>query len=203
VNTVIDEDARERSIDGVQPPIIETAAEELQLALLPRPAPRVGLLYSLFFHVAVVVFLTLLPQIFPAPTILRNPGSDVNLADYEPITFDGLPSLADAGGGQDGGTAGGSPGAAGGQRARAGSTEPASKPATPAPAALPKMVYAGPQEIISNLPNATNNVQTIRRPDLSAAPKLKFPVRLKSMVLTPALPQPVLLALPSPQPPAH
>src|SRR5207237_4186813 len=53
------------------------------------------------------------------------------------------------------------------------------------------VTYAGPQEIISNLPDATNRVQTIRRPDLVAPPKLKFPIRLQSMVI---LPPPVLPA---------
>ena len=50
----------------------------------------------------------------------------------------------------------------------------------------PKPNYASPLEIVSDLPDATNEVQTIRRPDLAAPPKLKFPMRLPSLVMLPA-----------------
>lgn len=165
---------------------IQEAPELLQLALLPSPAPSRGLACSLVFHVVLVVFLIFLPQILPPPAALAYPSSDVNLA-YEPITFDGLPAVSDGGSGPGGGTAGGSPAAPGGAPSRAGSPKPAAKPAPPpASGSLPKMVYSGPQEIISNPPNPTNNVQTIRRPDLLSPPKLKFAVRLQSMVVMPA-----------------
>ena len=49
-----------------------------------------------------------------------------------------------------------------------------------------KRDYAGPQEIISDFPNATNRVQTIRRPDLVSPPNLKFPLRMQSMVILPS-----------------
>jgi len=64
-------------------------------------------------------------------------------------------------------------------------------------------LYAGPQEIVSTLPDATNNVQTIRRPDLIAPPKLKFPIRLQSMLSLPASPAPVLAPSPQPAKPAE
>ena len=43
-----------------------------------------------------------------------------------------------------------------------------------------KRDYAGPQEIISDFPHATNRVQTIRRPDLVSPPKLNFPCGCKA-----------------------
>jgi hypothetical protein len=55
----------------------------------------------------------------------------------------------------------------------------------------PKPDFAGPQEIVSNVPEATNNVQTIRRPDLIAPPTLANPVRLESLVMLSAPPIPV------------
>ena len=55
----------------------------------------------------------------------------------------------------------------------------------------PKPDFAGPQEIVSNIPEATNNVQTIRRPDLVAPPTLANPVRLESLVMLSAPPVPV------------
>jgi len=65
-----------------------------------------------------------------------------------------------------------------------------------------KVLYAGPIEIVSKLPDATNHVQTIRRPDLVAPPKLKFPVRLPTMVMIPPPPAPVVARVPQPAKPA-
>jgi len=58
----------------------------------------------------------------------------------------------------------------------------------------PRPDYVSPQEIVSDLPDATNEVQTIRRPDLIAPPKLKFPIRLPSLVMLPAPPKQVPVA---------
>jgi hypothetical protein len=55
----------------------------------------------------------------------------------------------------------------------------------------PKPDFAGPQEIVSNVPEATNNVQTIRRPDLVAPPTLPNPIHLESLVKLSAPPAPV------------
>jgi hypothetical protein len=58
------------------------------------------------------------------------------------------------------------------------------------PSKPPKPDFAGPQEIVSNVPDATNNAQTIRRPDLVAPPTLANPVRLESLVMHSAPPVP-------------
>ncbi|MCU1342344.1 MAG: hypothetical protein JWN92_1767, partial [Candidatus Acidoferrum typicum] len=73
----------------------------------------------------------------------------------------------------------------------------------------PKPDFAGPQVIVSDLPDSTNNVQTIRRPDLVDPPKLSHPVRLQSMVMlpahapkvavTPQIDQPTQPVVPNPQ----
>src|SRR5258705_3001111 len=50
----------------------------------------------------------------------------------------------------------------------------------------PKSLVAGPQVIVSDLPDSTNDVQTIRRPDLVNPPRLPRPIVLPSMVMLPA-----------------
>ncbi|MGI9101719.1 MAG: hypothetical protein ACR2IF_04660 [Terriglobales bacterium] len=171
--------------------------------MLPPLAPRRGLLFSFLFHVALLIFLSLIPQMLPGPPLLSYRPLDLSLTAYEPITFGGLPAVSDggSGGGSEGGSAGGSAGVVGGKPARPGTPKPAAK-SVPAPAEpeKPATVYAGPQEIISISRNPTNTVQTIRRPDLPAPPKLKFPVRLQSMVELPAPVVPVLTAPPPVKP---
>src|SRR5437773_3811978 len=49
----------------------------------------------------------------------------------------------------------------------------------------PKPDYAAPQEIVSNPPDSSKGVQTIRRPDLAFPPKMTYPLRLPSMVMLP------------------
>ena len=56
--------------------------------------------------------------------------------------------------------------------------------------------YSGPQEVVSMLPDSTNSVQTIRRPDLVSPPRFKFPQLLKSLVILP----PVSSAIPEVKP---
>jgi len=57
----------------------------------------------------------------------------------------------------------------------------------------PKRDYAGARTIVSNPPDSTKGVQTIRRPDLLSPPKLAYPLRLPSLMTLPAavLPAPV------------
>src|SRR6266478_4642503 len=57
--------------------------------------------------------------------------------------------------------------------------------ARPAAANRPKPDYAGPQLIVSNPPDSTKGVQTVRRPDLVAPPKMSYPLRVPSMVVLP------------------
>jgi len=47
--------------------------------------------------------------------------------------------------------------------------------------------YSGPQEIVSIVPNPTNSVQTILRPDLVSPPILKFPQLLKPLLILPSI----------------
>src|SRR3954447_5643456 len=47
--------------------------------------------------------------------------------------------------------------------------------------------YSGPQEVVSVIPNSTNSVQTILRPDLVSPPTLKFPQLLKPLVILPSI----------------
>src|SRR6266404_247141 len=73
----------------------------------------------------------------------------------------------------------------------------------------PKSLVVGPQVIVSDLPDSTNDVQTIRRPDLINPPKFPKPILLPSMVMlpaharkvavTPSIDQPVQPAMPNPQ----
>jgi hypothetical protein len=162
------------------------------LALLPTVVPRRGVLCSALFHTALVAMISWMPFLFPdRPVIVLRTGRDlVRESIYAPIEDNKLPSIPDSGGGSGGG--GGSEGQKGasGRRAEGSALR----------AALPKAVYAGNQEIISNLPDATNTVQTIRRPDLIAPPKLKYPMRVKSMVIMPVPSMPALIAPPAPNP---
>jgi hypothetical protein len=137
-----------------------------KFARFPRRLPEEGLLLSLVLHVSVVV---LIPIIFP-PLHMVPQFIERTIA-FEPLSapdFLVLPSLGESGS-QDGDSA---------QKAG----EPAAGKAAEAAGIRPVAQYAGPQEIISDPPDATNSVQTIRRPDLITPPKMKDPIRLKSMV---------------------
>jgi hypothetical protein len=163
-------------------------------ASLPSIVPGRSILWSIICHACIVDIIIWLPIVVPAPT-LRNPADLFRDSVYEPITYPGLPAIPAAGSGS--GSAGGSATAPG--RAGAGRSAMRQR-GSQAPAIRPKAVYAGLQEIVSNLPNATNTVQTIRRPDMLTAPQLKYPIRLQSMVILPAPSAPVLVAPPKPQP---
>jgi hypothetical protein len=47
--------------------------------------------------------------------------------------------------------------------------------------------YSGPREVVSLLPNSTNSVQTILRPDLVNPPTREFPQLLKPVVILPSI----------------
>src|SRR5258708_28164040 len=65
----------------------------------------------------------------------------------------------------------------------------------------PKSLVVGPQVIVSDLPDSTNDVQTIRRPDLVNPPKFPKPVLLPSMVMLPAHARKVAVSPPLCHPP--
>ncbi len=158
-----------------------------KLALLPATAtPRKGLFLSTLLHTAIAAMLMSVPIPFPAwlvsvPSAAADPDREVV---YQPLFLPTLPRIAEAG-----------PAAKieheSGQRARSvvetlpGGTRQTSN--------RPKPDYAGAQEIVSNPSDSNNGVQTIRRPDLVAPPKLTYPLRLPSLVMlpAPAIPAPV------------
>jgi len=57
--------------------------------------------------------------------------------------------------------------------------------AQPVASRTKRLVYPGPQEIISDPPLPTNEIQTLLQPDLEDAPLLKPPLALPNLVLTP------------------
>jgi len=126
------------------------------------------------------------------PTRLMNvpdiaPDFDTQV-EYQPLFLPSLPQLTEAG-------PSAKPKIGSGQEPRsvvdASDALPAADPPTPN---RPKPDYAGAQEIVSNPPHSTKGVQTIRRPDLVAPPKLTYPLRLPSMAMFPAPAIPVPLA---------
>lgn len=158
------------------------------LRLLPHPGHPRGMALSTVLHVVVMAAIIWLPRLFPTAIVL--PMKEViapEIADPEPLVLPALPHLEDRGAGS---------------RESAGSAKaPGSAPAKPLAEPEPrKPDFTAPQEIVSMVPNAVNRVQTIRRPDLVAPPKLKFPMRLQSMVVLPSGPAPVLTP-PPPEPP--
>ena len=159
-----------------------------RLSLLPHPGHPRGIALSTVLHVIAMAAIIWLPRLFPFPTVL--PMKDLvkpDVADPEPLLTPALPRLEDRGAG--------SRESAG--RAKASGSAPAKSVAEPEPR---KPDFIAPQEIVSVVPNAVNRVQTIRRPDLVAPPKMKLPVRLQSMVVLPSGPAPVLMPAPSEPP---
>ena len=141
------------------------------LKLLPRRSYTQGMLLSAAFHSVTIAAVIWLPMLFPSPVVLNDYREKPAVAaTVEPLILPMLPTLKASDSGSKGL-------AAPAQQTRS------SAAALPAP---PKRDYAGPQEIISDFPHATNRVQTIQRPDLVSPPELKFPVRLQSVVILPA-----------------
>jgi hypothetical protein len=155
------------------------------LKLLPRRTYTKGLLLSGGFHAVAIAALIWLPALFSSPVIVNDYREKAAVAAaLGPLILPLLPKLSASDSGS------------------LGSAAPApqmrsSVAVNPVPASRD---YAGPQEIISDFPNAVNHVQTIRRPDLVAPPDLKFPLRLQSMVILPATAAPRLAARPREQP---
>jgi len=153
-------------------PALKKLIKPPALKMLPRRTYTKGMLLSIAFHAVAISALFWLPTLFPSPVIVdtydrKNP---VVASTSEPLLLPLLRKLSSG----DSGSAG-----------QAKPTQPTrSSTAVNPPSAKPD--FAGPQEIISDFPNAVNRVQTIRRPDLVSPPELKFPLRLQSMVILPA-----------------
>jgi hypothetical protein len=155
------------------------------LKMLPHGARTSSMVLSTVLHALAIVAFLWVPILFPSPIIIDIHHDKIALAsEYQPLVMPTLPQL---------------------EARNSGSAKPSAQGAGPGSAhvAAPqprKRDYAGPQEIISEFPNAVNRVQTIRRPDLVAPPELKFPQRLQSMVILPAPAAPILAAPPREQP---
>ena len=132
------------------------------LKLLPRSTYTKGLLLSTGFHAVAIAALIWLPALIPSPVAMNRYGARKTAAasDFEPLVLPLLPRL----------TASDSGNLASAAPVRRTHSSAAANPL------LPRRDYAGPQEIVSDFPNAVNHVQTIRRPDLVAPPELKFPL---------------------------
>src|SRR6478609_2084066 len=142
------------------------------LKRLPRSTYTEGILLSGALHTILIAALIWLPKLFPSPVVMdAHDRKKTEVASaYEPLVLPLLPKLS---ANESGSMAPAAPA----PRTRS------SAAANPSPA---KPDFAGPQEIISDFPHATNRVQTIRRPDLVSPPSLKFPQRLPGMVVLPA-----------------
>jgi hypothetical protein len=155
------------------------------LKLLPRRTYTKGLLLSTGFHAVAIAALIWLPSLFPSPVVVNvyDTRKEAIAFNQEPLVLPLLPRLTAS----DSGSASAAPV----RRTHS------SAAANPLPA---RRDYAGPQEIVSDFPKAVNRVQTIRRPDLVAPPELKFPLRLQSMVILPAISTPRLAVQPRQEP---
>ena len=155
--------------------------------ILPAPTfaevrklkPERGLFLSTLLHACAVAALVWLPLFAPVkevPLYVRSiePGDLVSIPYPD---LDPLPALGD-----QGAKAGSAP------NSKAAPGPEAKASAAAAPSGRTLAPYAGPQEIISDPPDATNNVQTIRRPDIIEPIKIKNPVRLRSRVEIPTPP---------------
>jgi hypothetical protein len=153
-------------------PALKKLIKPPALKLLPRPTYTKGILLSSAFHAVAISALIWLPILFPSPVVIdayKHKNTEV-VSAYEPLILPSLMRIAAS------------------DSAGRGSAGPAPQTRSSAAAKIPlrEPDFAGPQEIISDFPNAVNRVQTIRRPDLVAPPELKFPLRLQSVVQMPA-----------------
>jgi len=159
--------------------IIRTQIRTPKLAQLPPTVtPRKCLFLSALLHTATAAMAISVPILYPAwfvsvPSAAADPDYDV---EYQPVLLPILPTMAPAGAGakmQHGS----------GQKAYdTGETLPTGARPT---VNQPTPDYADPQLIVSNPPDSTKGVQTIGRPDLAVPPKLKYPLRLPSVVILP------------------
>jgi len=158
------------------------------LCLLPRRRMRFGsLATSIFLHAVAMVALLWLPRIFAGPVVLAQEHFSKSDPDpvvlNQPLILPSLPRVEDSGP------------IPGKKKVQAAAGAAPAAPAVSAPPRTPD--YTAPQTIVSDIASPVNRVQTILRPDLVAPPKLKFPLRLESVVILPSTAAPVL----APRPP--
>ena len=153
-----------------------------KLALLAVSAtPRKGLCLSALLHTAVAAMVISVPILFPG-WLVSVPSAEAAAdldreVEYQPLLLPILPAMSGAS--ADAKIEHGS-----GRQAHSMVTQTLPIAARPT-ANQPKPDYAGPQLIVSNPPDSTKGVQTVRRPDLVAPPKMSYPLRVPSMVVLP------------------
>jgi hypothetical protein len=150
-----------------------------KFGLLRHPAPRGWLVLSMLLHMGLFSALALV-RIPVVPLIaLETPIELLEPPSTGPVVFRRLPAYRELG------AAAGSPGASKAAPALHAAKQAAARPHLK----LPSVVFAAPQTIVSDPVVYSNHIQTIRRPDLINPPRLKFPIRLPSMVqIEPARP---------------
>jgi hypothetical protein len=150
-----------------------------KLALLPKGKPPGGsLLLSALVHAAgVFALLTWLPLLFPGRPLYIADADPLYVPDNEVLYMPILPHIENPGSHSDAASAS--------KKMAPGKAKPETQ-ASQSTSDRPIPNFPGPQVIVSDLPDWTNNIQTIRRPDLVAPPKQANPVRLQSMVMLPA-----------------
>jgi hypothetical protein len=150
-----------------------------KLELLPAATPPGGgLLLSALVHAAgVFALLTWLPLLFPGRPLYIADADPLYVPDNEVLYMPVLPRIENPGSHSD---------VEGASKKKAPSLAKRETQASQSTSDRPIPNFAGPQVIVSDLPDWTNNVQTIRRPDLVAPPKQANPVRLQSLVMLPA-----------------
>ena len=173
--------------------LVRVVQPAISLARLPPLVPGRGLAWSAALHVTTIATLALTPLFFPVdlPLIAPLRGDFVELARSESIFLPYIPHTSDAGSQ-----------AAGASKSSGGSSQTQrmlpshALPARVEVSSLAAPPFSGAQEIVSDLPDATNSVQTIRRPDLPSPPKLKFPQLLQSIVAGPPAEAPPIVPQP-------
>src|SRR5437762_5550806 len=155
-----------------RPRLQRIRARAYTLTLVAPLRPTRGLTCSVLIHAALILSLPHVSRLVRETRITLSTAYALE-ARYESLQLPALPALSGS--------------QAPARVKSANSRSAAAKTSGPAAAAeasaLPEAIYAGTQEIVSNLHRATNAVQTIRRPDLVQPPKLKFPFRVQSMLL--------------------
>jgi hypothetical protein len=160
----------------------------LSLTPLKPLFPARGLFHSATIHAAFLSFCLYGPlfQSLNAPPIVEERWEYMHLTPPESSVMERLPYLAEASlkptARASGTSAHPPPKVSSSHGVADGAAAPVHRGAKPT---LPQ-AYSGPQEVVSILPDSTNSVQTIRRPDLVSPPKLKFPQLLKPLVILPA-----------------
>ena len=140
----------------------------------PGHFPQRGLVFSCLVHAAMFA---VLPTLFPALNLVEQSSRQlILLAPDETSAHLTLPALGDIGALTGSSSSEGPSG-----------VSHASSSAPPLPRGIAK--YKGPQEILSDPANATNDQQTIRRPDIDKPMKIKAPVRARSVVQIPMPPK--------------